>query len=410
MTGTPVFRDATVLGGCLELLADAVTVLVRRRQRTVLALLGVAVGTAAVVAPVNIGHMARMDLVRQFRGMGIDVLIASPATQPQPGHAESRPVPAEAFLRVRDAVPAVTAAAPLAQGSGTVVFRGQTFLASVTGATPHLAALAGLKMADGRFLSPLDEGAAVAVLGHDAAAELAGNGQAPAVGDLVRVDDAMMQVVGLLAETPRNTLLPTDLGRSVIVPLGSVKRIRPSAGIDGVLMKMADGADEHVAGRAAEAYFASLGQGAEMRVESARQLIDSMRSQMKTVAGMIAALGGVALVVGGVGVMNVMLMSVLERRQEVGLRMAVGATRRDVTLMFLAEAVVLSGLGALCGLGIGLAACGLYAVIAGMTLAVSVAVLPLALAVALAVGVAAGIYPALAASRLDPVVALRAGG
>lgn len=410
MTDAAAFRDATVLGACLDLLADAVTVLVRRRQRTVLALLGVAVGTAAVVAPVNIGHMARMDLVRQFQGMGIDILIASPAVEQQPNDAVGRPVPAEAFLGVRDAVPAIGIVAPLAQGSGMAVFRGQTFLASVTGATPHLAPLAGLKMAAGRFLSPLDEGAAVAVLGHDAAAELTGSGRALAVGDLVRVDDAMVQVVGLLAETPRNTLLPTDFGRSVIVPLGSVKRIRPSASIDAVLMKMADGTDERVTGRAAQAFFASLGRGGEMRVDSARQLIDSMRSQMKTVAGMIAALGGVALVVGGVGVMNVMLMSVLERRQEVGLRMAVGATRRDITLMFLAEAVVLSGLGALCGLGIGLAACGLYAVVAGMTLAVSVAVLPLALAVALMVGVAAGLYPALAASRLDPVVALRAGG
>ncbi|MFA7432011.1 MAG: ABC transporter permease, partial [Rhodospirillaceae bacterium] len=312
--------------------------------------------------------------------------------------------------QVRDAVPAITVAAPLAQGSGTMVFRGRTYLSSVTGATPHLAAIGGLKMAEGRFLGAVDDGAAVAVLGFDAAAELGGEGRPPTVGDLVRIDDAVMEVIGLLEPTPRNTLLPTDFGRSVIVPLGSVGRIRAAPAIDAVLMKMAIGTDEHAAGRATEAYFATLGRGGEMRVESARQLIDSMRSQMKTVAGMIAALGGVALVVGGVGVMNVMLMSVLERRQEVGLRMAVGATRRDITLMFLAEAVVLSGLGAVCGLVLGLAACGLYALMGGIALAVSIAVLPLALGVALAVGVAAGLYPALAASRLDPVGALRAGG
>lgn len=391
-----------VMDAVRDTIEDALGVLARRRQRSFLALLGVAVGTAAVVAPVNIAHTTRVELLRQFDGLGLDVLVASAEV---PVH-QGRRLRADDLRRVTAAVPALTAAAPLILGSGTVAWNGRLRSASLLGLGPDMAAIARLEARHGRLLDALDDGAAVAVVGADLAAELG----APAVGAVLRAEGVALRIVGVLAPQRRNVLLPADFGRALLVPLGSIGRIVTHGGPDAVVMRMAPGSDDTVVARAAERWFAALGPTAAMRIESARQMIETMRHQMRSMSGMIAALGAVALIAGAVGVMNVMLMSVLERRAEIGLRVAVGATGRAIAAMFLAEAVVLSALGAVAGLAAGLAASWAYAAATGMALAASAWIAPLSLAVAVAVGLAAGAYPAVAAARLPPVVALRAGG
>jgi putative ABC transport system permease protein len=147
---------------------------------------------------------------------------------------------------------------------------------------------------------------------------------------------------------------------------------------------------------------------ASLQVISARDLIREMNAQKAIHSQLLTAVGAISLLVGGIGVMNVMLMGVMERRREIGLRAAIGATPADLRLMFLAEAVTLALAGGLAGLVLGLVAAAIAAKASGWTFSVALYVLPLGPAVAAGVGVAFGLYPAIKASRLSPIDALRA--
>jgi putative ABC transport system permease protein len=138
-----------------------------------------------------------------------------------------------------------------------------------------------------------------------------------------------------------------------------------------------------------------------------QQMIDGMTRQSRTFAYLLLALGAISLVGGGVGVMNVMLMNVSERRREIGIRMALGARQRDIRNLFLLEAVTLTAVGALCGAVLGMTAAWFYAWLSGWVFSLAVAALPLGVGSTLLVGLFFGIYPAVSASRLQPVEALR---
>jgi putative ABC transport system permease protein len=144
-----------------------------------------------------------------------------------------------------------------------------------------------------------------------------------------------------------------------------------------------------------------------VQVTTAREMIASIEEQMRIYAALILGIGAVSLVVGGVGIMNVMLMSVMERRQEIGLRLAVGARCRDIRLMFLSETLILSAIGSATGTSVGYLAGWIFAGSSGWQFEAALLALPLGAGMALIVGLFFGIYPAARAARLEPVAALR---
>lgn len=155
------------------------------------------------------------------------------------------------------------------------------------------------------------------------------------------------------------------------------------------------------------AYFKSRLRDDGVNVTTARQLIDGLEQQMRVYRLLLLAIGAVSLIVGGVGVMNVMLMSVIERRREIGVRLAIGARRRDIRVMFVAEALLLSGVGSVAGTLLGVFAGWLFARSSGWVFEAAVSALPLGVGMALMVGLFFGSYPAARAARLAPIVALR---
>ena len=393
-------RFGTGLLGTLA--AEAIGNLHAMRQRSLLALLGIVIGTAAVIAMIAIGETAKQQALGQFKAMGTD-LLAVHQDSAQPG----RPAPFTpgdaAALRDR---PEIDAVAPLALAGMEIAHGRNRVTASVAGVTGDLPPVARLRVAEGRFLSEFDGGQTFAVLGAGLARQLGGEGTPPAVGDAVRMGGYGYTVIGVLEETVPNPLLPVDLNGAAFVPLPGMRRIAPAAGITTLVARMAPGVGDEAARQAAAAHFAGP-RPRPVVVQSARQLIAAMAEQMQVYTLLLAAIGGISLVVGGVGVMNVMLMSVVERRREIGVRLAVGARPRDIRAMFLVEALTLSLAGGALGTALGTGAAVLYAQTAGWPFALPAAALPLGLGMSVAVGLFFGFYPAVRASRLDPIQALR---
>ncbi|AQT09825.1 putative ABC transport system permease protein [Pseudomonas protegens] len=387
-----------------QLLHEAFVSLRTLGKRSILALLGIVIGSSSVVALINIGHNAAEDAAAIFQNMGTDTLVAR-----FPASADSRtPLPAALDTRaLSQAVPSLINIAPTVLLSATLIRNGRSANASVVGATAELAPAMRLQLREGRFLSDFDQNEIYAVVGHQVAQTLGAAGAPLQLGDRVRINDYLFLVIGILQNQPSAVLVPIQANDSVFLPQGSMRRIFPSPQIDNVVTRVAGGQNmEQVAAAMTQALKKIL-RGREVEVQVPQQIIDGMTRQSRTFGYLLMALGGISLVGGGVGVMNVMLMNVSERRREIGIRMALGARQKDIRNLFLLEAVSLTAVGALSGAILGVASAFIYARMSGWHFSLAGAALPLGIGSTLLVGLFFGLYPAISASRLQPVEALR---
>ena len=387
-----------------QLLHEAFVSLRTLGKRSILALLGIVIGSSSVVALINIGHNAAVDAAMIFKDMGTDTLVA----QFPPKGASTLPMRTHLDLgAVREAVPGIAHIGALSLFSGPVVFQGRTTNANLVGSTPDIQQAMRLTLREGRFLSHFDANETYAVIGDQVAQALGRPGDPLKLGDRVRINDYLFLIIGILHAQPRALLMPIQAGESLFIPAEGMRRIYASPQISNVVIRAAPGQDmERTAKDAATALQSQLSDHT-VDIQVPQQMIDGMTRQSRTFAYLLLALGAISLVGGGVGVMNVMLMNVSERRREIGIRMALGARQRDIRNLFLLEAVTLTAVGALCGAVLGMSAAWLYAWLSGWEFSLAVAALPLGVGSTLLVGLFFGIYPAVSASRLQPVEALR---
>jgi putative ABC transport system permease protein len=387
-----------------QLLHEAFVSLRTLGKRSILALLGIVIGSSSVVALINIGHNAAVDAAMIFKDMGTDTLVA----QFPPKGASTLPMRTHLDLgAVREAVPGIAHIGALSLFSGPVVFQGRTTNANLVGSTPDIQQAMRLTLREGRFLSHFDANETYAVIGDQVAQALGRPGDPLKLGDRVRINDYLFLIIGILHAQPRALLMPIQAGESLFIPAEGMRRIYASPQISNVVIRAAPGQDmERTAKDAATALQRQLSDHT-VDIQVPQQMIDGMTRQSRTFAYLLLALGAISLVGGGVGVMNVMLMNVSERRREIGIRMALGARQRDIRNLFLLEAVTLTAVGALCGAVLGMSAAWLYAWLSGWEFSLAVAALPLGVGSTLLVGLFFGIYPAVSASRLQPVEALR---
>lgn len=383
-------------------------------RRTVLTLLGVIIGVAAVVVLTALGEGALRYVTGQFESLGTNMLGVVPGKTEtagaMPGFGGGVPndltlADARALERaIQDAVHV----APMVMANDTVSHGARSRQALVVGTTPGFLPIRRLAVARGTYLpdQPWDRGGPVVVLGHDLARELFG-AEDP-VGGKVRIGAFRMRVIGVLEE--RGVQLGIDLDEAAHVPVATGMQLFDRSSLFRVLMDMKAGADLD----AAEQRVVSL--MAERHGEEDVTVItqDAVLGGLTTILGLLTlVLGGIAavsLTVAGIGVMNVMLVSVSERTDEIGLLKAIGAAPRQVLTLFLAEAVVLSLTGGVLGLALGWGVVGLARVLwpAFPATPPEWAVIA-ALGTSFLVGVLFGLVPARRAVRLDPVVALTGG-
>lgn len=383
--------------GLAELSLEALANLRGQGRRSVLALLGVVIGSAAIVALMNIAYIAQIEALKSFRLTGVEVLSVQ-----SDGVGSLNPAMIEAVVR-RDA--SAVAAAPMATTTMDAMAGVKSGSVTVAGVTPAIASLAGLSTSTGRMLREIDDCSPVAVVGQKAVLDLSGPGAPVVPGSIIRLGDYGFTVIGTLAAVPPQALSPIPYDNAVLIPLACARRVMPNDGATGALIRLTPEADTAAA---VTRYTAALSTPqAPVRVQDAKTMIEAMKKQMAMLGGVLIAIGSISLLVGGVGVMNVMLMTVMERRREIGLRAAIGATPGEIRLMFLIEAIVLALGGGLLGDVLGVALTWLVTLFLPFDFAINWTVLFLGAGVAAGVGLVFGLYPAIAASRIQPIEALR---
>jgi putative ABC transport system permease protein len=402
-----LLRQVPPLGPMLRLARRS---LLAHRLRSALSALGIVFGVAAVVAMSSVGEGARREAVAQVEALGIDTVIV----RAREGERGSGVLTLRDDQALAEVMPGLKVSAPVRETQLTADAGGRQVDAVVVGTTPAYGGAARITVRSGRFVSDLDvkERKRVAVLGHTVATRLFPFGEA--LGARLRLGSDLYDVVGVLHEraSPRargSAIRARDVNRAVFIPLTAFDM---GAGgpdmVDEVVLRLADASQVTAAAEAAKRVLARSSGGQSFEVVVPREILRQRERTQRVfdvVTGAIAALG---LLVGGIGIMNVMLASVAERTREIGIRRAVGATRQEVALQFLAESVLLSASGGLAGLALGAVGAALIQHLAGWPTALSVGMLLMATLMAAAVGVGFGLYPALRAARLEPMEALRA--
>ena len=385
----------------------------RYKLRTTLSVLGVVLGVAAVIAMMSVSEGARHDTLEQVQLMGLDNIVLRGRAAPGQGGGLTTGDAA----RLKALVPLTLHASPLVERFGEVYGGGRTQMALVIGVGDEYQAVLRLTLAQGRFFGPLDvhEQAAVCVLGGTLARQLFG--YAPALGESVRYQGDWYQVVGLLGDRATDargigSIAGRDLNQTLIVPISTLLREPPSAAagkpVDEIWLHLADGRKVDEIGRIASHTIARLGRGSgEVEVVIPRDLLRQRYRTQRTFSVVVGSVAVLSLLVGGIGIMNIMLASVVERTHEIGIRRAVGAMRRDISIQFLVESLLMTLSGGLAGIVVGVAISWIVTLYAGWTTRLSLLSVILGLAVSMAVGIGFGIYPARKAAALQPIDALR---
>ncbi|MFJ5333209.1 ABC transporter permease [Pectobacterium versatile] len=376
-------------------------------RRAVLALLGIAVGCGSVVALLNIGHNAEAEAMGVFRGMGSDLLVAT--VQNRVGSHAIGSAPDDLDIpALRQALPDIQAATALIVTSTEARLHGRSQSTMVVGSRAELSDVLGLKLAQGRYLSDFDEQSTYIVLGANVAEQWASQGGVAALGERVQVSGYLFEIVGILQPQGHNPLVPISVDDSILMPISGMRRVMPTPQIVSVIARNGNSDTLMQTGAQLKDYLSPLMPKIDIGVQIPQQLLEGMAQQSRMFSWLLAGLGGISLLVGGVGVMNVMVMNVSERRREIGVRMALGARPRDIAGLFLLEAVVLSACGALIGAVCGVVAAWLFVFFSDWSaFSLSALSLPLGIGSSLAIGLFFGLNPAMTAARLEPVQALR---
>jgi len=390
----------------------------RNKMRSLLTALGIIIGVACVVATIGIGEGARVQAESQLQSLGTNFLMIFPGTTTssgaRSGWGSNSKLSEQDVDAIRQEVSSVSYVSASIRTVAQVVYGNQNWSTSIQGGEVDWTAIRSWNVAEGQFFTDADNRAAakVCVLGRTVATTLFGD-EDP-IGKMIRIKNIPFRVVGVL-EPKGGSMMGQDQDDTVIAPYQTVRKKIMGTTSVGMIMtavsspEFVSQAQDEISAllRQRHKINKSAGQEDDFMMRSQTEMLHQAEQQSRTMAVLLWSIAGVSLLVGGIGIMNIMLVSVTERTREIGVRMAIGAKGADIRAQFLVEAVVLAVAGGILGIGLGVGIQQAVAKFAGWPVLVSTSSVSLAFLFSALIGVTFGFYPALKASRLDPIEALR---
>ena len=391
------------------------------KLRSTLTMLGIIFGVSSVIATVAVGTGAQNRVQEEIRGIGSNIIAVSPGSANSSGvrlGAGSRmTITDEDAAAIQAEVPAVLVASPILRGSGQAVFANANWTSPIFGVTPHYLIARDWGVVDGRGLEQEElEGARkVALIGRTVADRLFLG--ADPIDAVIRIDRVPFRVIGVL-DRKGQSMGGQDMDDVILMPLTTARnrllgRIQANARlVTQISVKVREGSDmnivlEQIGETVRTKHRLQPWQDDDFTLRNISEILKAKEETSRVMTLFLTAVASVSLLVGGVGIMNVMLVSVTERTREIGLRMAMGAKGRDITLQFLVEAVTLAMVGGLIGVAVGLAGSMAIGEFGGFRVDLHANGILIALTFSFASGIIFGFLPARKAALLDPIEALR---
>jgi len=396
----------------------ALRALSANKLRSALTMLGIIIGVGAVVGLLAIGNGASAVITNQVQGIGSNLIQVVAGRIRQGGQSTQGTIYLSDYEALQRELKNVAGIAPLAQASATVVYERETLTSQVTASAPAFLGVRSYEIERGRFIteSDRDRGARVAVLGSETARQLFG-GLNP-IGRTIKINGVQFEVIGLFVtkggggfgSADEIIVIPLETGYARLSGSTTVrngKQTLSGISISAASPEVLDQVKKDLERILRREHDLRNGEASDFTVFTQAELLSTLGTITTTLQVFLGAIAGISLLVGGIGIMNIMLVSVTERTKEIGLRKAVGARQSTILGQFLVETIVLSLVGGVLGIGLGLA------IAFGVTVAnliqaeVTWQSIALAFGFSAAVGLFFGIYPAYRASRLRPIEALR---
>jgi len=404
-----------------EALRSAVSAITANALRSLLTMLGIVIGVAAVITMVAIGSGARNLVDQQIRSLGANLAIVTPGNVTQGGArlgaGAASTLTDEDAEAIRNEIDGVTAAAPFVRGNAQVVAGASNWGTSVYAVDLDWFAAREWEVETGRSFDPdeIRRGEIVVILGRTVARNLFGD-EDP-LERTVRVRNVPFKVIGVMAPKGQSAFgqdqddaifVPLDAGRRRVIGRNYAK----DRSVGSIFVKFESEEDiapgiEQITALLRQRHRINGDQEDDFSIRNLTEIANTASASANTLSMLLAAVAAVSLLVGGIGIMNIMLVSVTERTREIGLRLAVGARPRDILSQFLIEATTLSTIGGAIGVALGVGTAHTVAAVAGWPSLISPEAVAVAVAFSASVGVFFGLYPARRAARLDPIEALR---
>ena len=388
--------------------------LIANKMRSILTMLGIIIGVAAVIALVSIGNGVKQDIQNSISSLGSNLLMVMPGAPRTPGVRPS--AGSMKSLKVSDyeaisKLDGVRAASPMTNGSYVVIYQNKNWTTSVSGVSYNYLDVNNWSMKSGRFLSEknVQNRERVAVVGKTVVKNLFGD-EDP-VGAEIRVKNIPFRIIGVL-NSKGSGAMGNDQDDMVVIPYTTaMERVE---GVDYLRMIYVVGKDENGIDRLQSDIenLLRVRHGIkdtnldDFNIQNMNSIMETMEETTGTLTLFLGAVAAISLVVGGIGIMNIMLVSVTERTREIGVRKALGATYNVIVTQFLIEAIVISLMGGIIGIILGVGSSKLIGMASGMSTVISIPTIVMSFAFSVAIGLVFGIYPARKAAKLNPIDAL----